>query len=89
MTDIQNCIEDISIINKRLIYVDLICEKDSHKGIIIGKNGQTLKKIGETARFELEKFLRAKVNVKIWVKVRKEWRDNQNLLKELGYKAKK
>jgi GTP-binding protein Era len=71
------------------IEVDLICEKDSHKGIIIGKNGQTLKKIGETARFELEKFLRAKVNVKIWVKVRKEWRDNQNLLKELGYKAKK
>ena len=71
------------------IEVDLICEKDSHKGIIIGKNGQTLKRIGETARYELEKFLRAKVNVKIWVKVRKEWRDNQNLLKELGYKAKK
>ena len=71
------------------IEVDLICEKDSHKGIIIGKNGQTLKRIGETARYELEKFLRSKVNVKIWVKVRKEWRDNQNLLKELGYKAKK
>ena len=68
------------------IEVDLICEKDSHKGIIIGKNGQTLKRIGETSRYELEKFLRAKVNVKIWVKVRKEWRDNQNLLKELGYK---
>lgn len=71
------------------IEVDLICEKDSHKGIIIGKNGQTLKRIGETARYELERFLRSKVNVKIWVKVRKEWRDNQNLLKELGYKAKK
>ena len=71
------------------IEVDLICEKDSHKGIIIGKNGQTLKRIGETSRYELEKFLRAKVNLKIWVKVRKEWRDNQNLLKELGYKAKK
>ena len=71
------------------IEVDLICEKDSHKGIIIGKNGQTLKRIGETARYELEKFLRSKVNVKIWVKVRKEWRDNQNFLKELGYKAKK
>jgi GTP-binding protein Era len=68
------------------IEVDLICEKDSHKGIIIGKNGQCLKKIGETARYELEKFLRTKVNIKIWVKVRKEWRDNQNLLKELGYK---
>ncbi len=71
------------------IEVDLICEKDSHKGIIIGKNGQTLKRIGETSRYELEKFLRSKVNLKIWVKVRKEWRDNQLLLKELGYKAKK
>ena len=68
------------------IEVDLLCEKDSHKGIIIGKNGQSLKKIGETARYELERFLHAKVNIKIWVKVRKEWRDNQNLLKELGYK---
>ena len=68
------------------IEVDLICEKASHKGIIIGKNGQTLKKIGCTARYELERFLRAKVNIKIWVKVRKEWRDNTSLLKELGYK---
>lgn len=68
------------------IEVDMICEKDSHKGIIIGKNGQSLKRIGETARYEIERFLRAKVNIKIWVKVRKEWRDNQNLLKELGYK---
>lgn len=71
------------------IEVDLICEKDSHKGIIIGKNGQCLKKIGETSRYELERFLREKVNIKIWVKVRKEWRDNQNLLKELGYKKTK
>ncbi|EKQ50324.1 MULTISPECIES: GTPase Era [unclassified Clostridium] len=71
------------------IEVDLICEKDSHKGIIIGKNGQTLKRIGENSRYELEKFLRSKVNLKIWVKVRKEWRDNQLLLKELGYKTKK
>ena len=68
------------------IEVDIICEKDSHKGIIIGKNGQTLKKIGETSRYELERFLRSKVNIKIWVKVRKEWRDNKILLKELGYK---
>lgn len=68
------------------IEIDMLCEKDSHKGIIIGKNGQSLKKIGETARYEIERFLRNKVNLKIWVKVRKEWRDNQNLLKELGYK---
>lgn len=70
------------------IEVDLICEKDSHKGIIIGKEGQTLKRIGETARYEIEKFLSNKVNIKIWVKVRKEWRDNNNFLKELGYKNK-
>ncbi|MGL4990862.1 MAG: GTPase Era [Sarcina sp.] len=68
------------------IEVDLICEKDSHKGIVIGKDGQTLKKIGSAARFELERFLREKVNIKVWVKVRKEWRDNNTLLKELGYK---
>ena len=74
---------------KYTIEVDLICEKASHKGIIIGKNGQTLKKIGETARYEIERFLREKVNIKIWVKVRKEWRDNTLLLKELGYKKNK
>lgn len=68
------------------IEVDMLCEKDSHKGIIIGKNGQSLKRIGESARYEIERFLNSKVNLKIWVKVRKEWRDNQNLLKELGYK---
>ncbi|MBU3105234.1 GTPase Era [Clostridium gasigenes] len=71
------------------IEVDMICEKDSHKGIIIGKEGQGLKKIGETARYEIERFLNAKVNLKVWVKVRKEWRDNQNFLKELGYKKTK
>lgn len=71
------------------IEVDLICEKDSHKGIIIGKNGQCLKRIGEAARHEIEKFLNERVNLKIWVKVRKEWRDNTNLLKELGYKKNK
>lgn len=70
------------------IEVDLVCEKDSHKGIIIGKNGQTLKKIGETSRYEIERFLHGKVNLKIWVKVRKEWRDNPLFLKELGYKKK-
>ena len=71
------------------IEVDLICEKDSHKGIIIGKNGASLKKIGETSRYEIERFLRAKLNLKIWVKVRKEWRDNGLLLRELGYKKNK
>lgn len=74
---------------KYTIEVDMICEKDSHKGIIIGKNGQTLKRIGQYAREDIEKFLRANVNLKIWVKVRKEWRDNPSFLKELGYKTKK
>ncbi len=71
------------------IEVDMLCEKDSHKGIIIGKNGQTLKKIGQYAREDIEKLLKAKVNLRIWVKVRKEWRDNPLFLKELGYKTKK
>ena len=71
------------------ISANIYCEKDSHKGIIIGKNGESLKKIGSAARYELEKFLNSKVNIKIWVKVRKEWRDNQSLLKELGYKKTK
>ena len=77
--------------NERIYNIEatIICLKDSHKGIIIGKNGESLKKIGSAARYELEKFLNSKVNIKIWVKVRKEWRDNQSLLKELGYKKTK
>ena len=68
------------------IEADIICEKDSHKGIIIGKGGQTLKKIGTWAREDMEVYLEGKVNLKTFVKVRKEWRDNDTLLKELGYK---
>lgn len=64
----------------------ILCEKDSHKGIIIGKNGAMLKKISTYARQDIEKFLGTKVNLKIWVKVKKEWRDSSSLLKELGYK---
>lgn len=63
----------------------IICEKDSHKGIIIGKQGAMLKKIGSTARYELEKMLELQVNLQLWVKVRKEWRDNELLLKNYGY----
>lgn len=68
------------------IEADILCEKDSHKGIIIGKGGQTLKKIGTWAREDMEVYLEGKVNLKTFVKVRKEWRDNARLLKELGYK---
>lgn len=71
------------------IEANMIAEKETHKGIIIGKNGSMLKKISTYARMDIEKFLDCKVNLKIWVKIRKEWRDNPNLLKELGYKTSK
>ena len=67
------------------IEATIICEKDSHKGIIIGKQGSMLKKIGSNARFEIEKMLEEKVNLKIWVKVRKDWRDSDTLMKNFGY----
>jgi GTP-binding protein Era len=66
----------------------IVCERDSHKGIIIGKGGQMLKKIGTQARLDSEEMLGEKVNLKLFVKVRKEWRDNQGLLKSFGYDPK-
>lgn len=68
------------------IDANILCEKDSHKGIIIGKGGQMLKKISTYSRQDMEKFLGTKVNLKVWVKVKKEWRDSGFMLKELGYK---
>lgn len=68
------------------IEANMLCEKSSHKGIIIGKNGAMLKKISTYARQDIEKFLDSKVNLKLWVKVKSEWRDSSFLLKELGYK---
>lgn len=64
----------------------IICERDSHKGIIIGKGGDMLKKIGTNARFEIERLLDSKVNLKLWVKVKKDWRDSDFLIKNFGYK---
>ncbi len=64
----------------------IICERDSHKGIIIGKQGSMLKKIGTNARIDMERLLDAKVNLKLWVKVKKDWRDSDMLLKNYGYK---
>lgn len=66
----------------------IVCERDSHKGIIIGKQGAMLKKIGSAARYEIEKMMEMKVNLKLWVKVRKEWRDSDIQLKNFGYDAK-
>lgn len=65
----------------------IICEKSSHKGIIIGKDGCMLKKIGSNARFELERMLDCKVNLKLWVKVKKDWRDSDFLMRNFGYRA--
>ncbi|MDO4553809.1 MAG: GTPase Era [Lachnospiraceae bacterium] len=74
----------------RLVDIDatIICERDSHKGIIIGKQGAMLKKIGSQARTEMENLLDMKVNLKLWVKVKKNWRDSDFLLKNYGYNQK-
>ena len=66
----------------------IVCERDSHKGIIIGKQGSMLKKIGTQARIEMENLLDMKVNLQLWVKVKKDWRDSDMLLKNYGYDKK-
>ena len=66
----------------------IVCERDSHKGIIIGKQGVMLKKIGSAARYEIERMMEIKINLKLWVKVRKEWRDSDMQLKNFGYDPK-
>ncbi len=63
----------------------IICEKDSHKGIIIGKHGAMLKKIGSAARGDIEEMLQGRVNLQLWVKVKKDWRDSDFLIKNFGY----
>lgn len=75
---------------QQLVNIDatIICERDSHKGIIIGKGGAMLKKIGSAARYEIERMLDCKVNLKLWVKVKKDWRDSDYLLKNFGYNEK-
>jgi GTP-binding protein Era len=75
--------------NRINIEVNMLCEKESHKGIIIGKNGAKLLKIKKQSKEDIEKLLGKKINLNIWVKVRKEWRDNPALLKDLGYNLKK
>lgn len=72
---------------RKIVDIDatIICERDSHKGIIIGKQGVMLKKIGSTARFEIERMLDCKVNLQLWVKVKKDWRDSDFLIKNFGY----
>lgn len=68
------------------IQVNIYCEKDSHKGILIGKGGNMLKKIGTLSREDVEKFLGTKVYMQLWVKVKPDWRNSELMLKTLGYK---
>lgn len=70
------------------IDANLIAEKESHKSIILGKGGAMIKRISTYSRLDIEKLLNAKVNLRVWVKIRKEWRDDANLLSTLGYKNK-
>ena len=75
--------------NIRKYDVNIYVERDSQKGIIIGKDGALLKKIGIEARREIEALIDLKVNLKLWVKVKKKWRKNKQFLDEMGYKVKK
>ena len=68
------------------IEATIICERDSHKGIIIGKQGAMLKKIGTSARRDIEDLLESRVNLQLWVKVKKDWRDSDFLIKNFGYR---
>lgn len=67
------------------IEATIVCEKDSHKGIIIGKSGSMLKRIGTDARKEIENLLDSHINLQLWVKVKKDWRDSDFMLKNYGY----
>ncbi|HIZ78568.1 MAG TPA: GTPase Era [Candidatus Lachnoclostridium stercorigallinarum] len=80
MTERENGIIDID--------ASIVCEKDSHKGIIIGKGGAMLKRIGSAARREIEDMMDTKVNLQLWVKVRREWRDSEIYMKNYGYDGK-
>ena len=70
------------------IEATIICEKESHKGIIIGKGGEMLKKIGSNARYEIEQMTESKVNLKLWVKVKENWRESDYLVRNFGYDKK-
>lgn len=71
------------------IEATIYCEKDTHKGIIIGKGGSMLKKVGTYARTDMEKFFGCKINLNIWVKVKEDWRNRESILRSLGFDSKK
>ncbi|MBQ2925193.1 MAG: KH domain-containing protein, partial [Anaerotignum sp.] len=70
------------------VQATIYCERDSHKGIIIGKQGSMLKRIGSTARYDMQRLLGSPIYLQIWVKVKKDWRDSDFLLKNFGYDKK-
>lgn len=80
--DIKVFDEEEKIVN---IEVDIICEKDSHKSIIIGKGGSKIKEIASQARKDIEALLGKKVNLKVWVRVKKNWRQSESMIREIGY----
>ena len=71
------------------IVADIIVEKDSQKGIVIGSNGKRIKEIGQKARISIEKLLKKHVFLELFVKVETDWRNNEKMLEKYGYKAKK
>ncbi len=75
---------------KRIVDIEatIVCERESHKGIIIGKQGSMLKRIGSLARPDIEELVECQVNLKLWVRVKKDWRDSDYLLKNFGYNPK-
>ena len=68
------------------VFANIYCEKESHKGIVIGKRGAKLKEIGQNARMDIEALLGSKVNLQLWVKVEKNWREKENKVRYFGYK---
>ncbi len=84
--DLERFVERDTNAGEPIVEVEavIICEKDSHKGIIIGKQGATLKRIGTMARKDIENFFGIKVNVKLWVKVKEDWRNRQGLIHTFG-----
>ncbi len=84
--DLERFVERDTVSGEPIVEVEatIICEKDSHKGIIIGKQGATLKRIGSMARHDIEEFFGIKANVKLWVKVKEDWRNRQGLIHTFG-----
>ena len=84
--DLEKFVERDTVSGEPIVEIEatVICEKNSHKGIIIGKNGETLKKIGMNARRDIEEFFGIRANLKLWVKVKEDWRNRQGLIHTYG-----